>query len=176
VLITGMGPIGLFAVGICKAAGAAQVIATEISDTRIDLARQMGADHVLSPKDGALTPRILALAPGGVDATLEMSGHPSSLQLAIECTRPGGRVSLLGLYGDNRQTLDLNAVIFKGLDLQGIVGRKLWQTWDQMGALLSSGKLDVTPVITHEMHYTEFQRAMELMKAGKAGKVVFTFE
>jgi threonine 3-dehydrogenase len=60
--------------------------------------------------------------------------------------------------------------------VQGIVGRRIWQTWDQMGALLKSGKLNLLPVITHEMHYTEFQRAMELMKEGKAGKVVFTFE
>jgi len=70
----------------------------------------------------------------------------------------------------------MNAVIFKGIDLQGIVGRRIWQTWDQMGELLRSGKLNLAPVITHKMHYTEFQTAMELMKAGKAGKVVFTFE
>lgn len=176
VLITGMGPIGLFAVSVAKAAGAAKVIATEISPFRIDLAHQVGADEVLSPKDGDLCSRIEALAPGGVDATLEMSGHPSSLELAIQCTRPGGRVSLLGLYGNPVQSIDVNALIFKGIDLQGIVGRKIWQTWDQMAELLATGKLNLRPVITHQMHYTEFQRAMELMKAGQAGKVVFTFE
>jgi len=176
VLITGMGPIGLFAVGICKAAGAAKVIATEISPYRIGLAEQVGVDVVLSPADGDLRSRILAEAPGGVDATLEMSGHPSSLGLAVECTRPGGRISLLGLYHESVQPLDINTVIFKGIDMQGIVGRNLWKTWDQMSELLSSGKLNLAPVITHKMHYTEFQNAMELMKAGKAGKVVFTFE
>jgi threonine 3-dehydrogenase len=176
VLITGMGPIGLFAVSVCKAAGAAKVIATEISPFRIDLARQVGADVVLSPKEGCLIDKIEAEAPGGVDATLEMSGHPSSLELAVRATRPGGRISLLGLYGDASQQIDLNTVIFKGIDLQGIVGRKLWETWDQMADLLASDKLNLWPVITHVMHYTEFQRAMELMKAGQAGKVVFTFE
>ncbi|HSI71883.1 MAG TPA: L-threonine 3-dehydrogenase [Fimbriimonas sp.] len=176
VLITGMGPIGLFAVGVCKAAGAAKVIATEISDFRIDLAKKMGVDLVLTPKEGLLRERIEQEAPGGVDVTLEMSGHPSSLRLAVEATRPGGRISLLGLYSDSIQPVDMNAVIFKGITMQGIVGRKLWETWDQMGDLLRSGKLDLTPVITHVMHYTEFQTAMELMKAGKAGKVVFTFK
>lgn len=82
---------------------------------------------------------------------------------------------MLGVYGQNRQTFDLNAVIFKGLDMQGIVGRNLWQTWDQMADILATGKLNLDPVITHEMHFTEFQKAMELMKAGQAGKVVFEF-
>jgi len=175
ILITGMGPIGLFAATVCKAVGAARVIATEISPYRIDLARKVGVDLVLSPRDGDVAERIEREVPGGVDATLEMSGHPSSLGLAVRCTRPGGRISLLGVYGDANQTIDMNAVIFKGLTVQGIVGRKLWQTWDQMAELLKSGRLNLAPVITHEMHYTEFHRAMELMKEGKAGKVVFRF-
>ena len=176
VLITGMGPIGLFAVSVCKAAGAAKVIATEVSPFRIELAERVGVDVVLSPNDGDWAARIEELAPGGVDATLEMSGHPYSLELAVRCTRPGGRISLLGVYGNPNQQIDMNSVIFKGINVQGIVGRNIWKTWDQMGELLKSGKLNLDPVITHEMHYTEFQQAMELMKAGQAGKVVFTFE
>jgi threonine 3-dehydrogenase len=85
-------------------------------------------------------------------------------------------MSLLGVYKNNVQQVDMNAVIFKGIELQGIVGRNLWKTWDQMGDLLKGGKLNLLPVITHEMHFTEFHKAMELMKAGQAGKVVFTFE
>lgn len=176
ILITGMGPIGLFAAEVCRARGARKVIATEISPYRIDLAHQIGVDTVLSPADGNLKERIMAIAPGGVDATLEMSGHPSSLALAVECTRFGGCISLLGLYHESIQSVDMNTLIFKGITLQGIVGRKIWETWDQMGELLSSGLLNLEPVITHRMHYTDFQKAMELMKAGKAGKVVFTFE
>ena len=176
VLITGMGPIGLFAVSVCKAAGAAKVIVTEVSPYRMELAEKVGADRIISPADADWASIIEKEAPGGVDATLEMSGHPSSLELAVLSTRPGGRISLLGVYGNPNQTVDMNAVIFKGINIQGIVGRNIWQTWDQMGELLKSGKLNLAPVITHKMHYTEFQDAMELMKAGKAGKVVFTFE
>ncbi len=176
VLITGMGPIGLFAVSICKALGAKQVITTEVSPFRIDLAHQVGADVVLSPADGDLAEKVHQLVPEGVDATLEMSGHPSSLDLAVRTTRPGGRISLLGVYANSVQPIDINKVIFGGFDVQGIVGRRLWQTWDQMHELLIGGKLNLAPVITHKMHYTDFQQAMELMKAGKAGKVVFLFD
>ena len=176
ILITGMGPIGLFSVTICKALGAEQVVATEISPYRIDLARKVGVDAVLNPKETDVPKALAELAPGGFDATLEMSGHPSQLALAIEHTRPGGRISMLGVFKENVQPVDINRVIFKGIDLQGIAGRRLWQTWDQMAELHRGGKLNLDPVITHVMHYTEFQKAMELMQAGEAGKVVFTFE
>lgn len=175
VLITGMGPIGLFAVTVAKALGAARVVATEISPYRIELAHAVGVDRVIDPSKENAAAEIEKEFPGGVDATLEMSGHPSSLALAVEATRPGGRISLLGVYGEPRQGVDMNAVIFKGLRLQGIVGRRLPETWDLMHRLFESGKLNLEPVVTHRMHYTEFERAMELMTAGQAGKVVFDF-
>ena len=105
-----------------------------------------------------------------------MSGHASSLDLAIDVVRPGGRLSLLGVYATSPLPVDVNALIFQGIDVQGIVGRRLWETWTVMQALLKSGKLSLDAVITHEMPYTEFRKAMELMNAGKAGKVVFTFQ
>ncbi len=176
ILITGMGPIGLMAVAVAKAAGAAKVIATEVSQFRINLAREIGADAVFSPREDDVTRSIQREAPGGVDGVLEMSGHPSALALAVECARPGGRISLLGLYQDRSQALDLNQVIFKGIDIQGIVGRRLWETWDQMEALMTSGRLNLEPIVTDTMHYTEFESAMEKMTQGLAGKVVFTFQ
>lgn len=176
ILITGMGPIGLFAVAICRALGARKIVATEVSPYRIDLAKKMKVDEVLDPRRPDLEERLKELAPGGFDGTLEMSGHPSQLKLAIDHTRPGGRISLLGVFADAVQPIDIDQVIFKGIDLQGIVGRRLWETWGQMGALLKSGKLDLSPVVTHQMKFDDFQTAMELMNAGQAGKVVFSFE
>ncbi len=175
-LITGLGPIGLFAASICMAVGASVVVGTEISEYRMEIARQIGMEHIIDPREAGLEQKLDSLAPGGFDGTLEMSGHPTSLQLAIRHTRPGGRISLLGVYHENEQTVDMNALVFKGLRVQGIVGRKLWDTWDRMGQLLDSKLLKLDPIITHEMHFTEFQKAMELMNAGEAGKVVFTFE
>jgi len=175
-LITGMGPIGLFAASVCKALGAAKVIATEVSPYRIELAHQIGVDLVLNPKRDDVRGILSRQAPGGVDGVLEMSGHASSLDLAVDTVRPGGRISLLGVYATSPLPVDVNTLIFQGVDVQGIVGRRLWDTWTTMQQLLQSGKLVLEPVITHEMPYTEFHVAMELMNAGKAGKVVFTFQ
>lgn len=176
ILITGMGPIGLFAATVCHAMGADLVAGTEVSPYRIDLARKVGVRHVVNPQDGDPTEALSALAPGGFDGVLEMSGHPSSLQLAAKLVRPGGRISILGVFKENVQQIPLNDLIFKGVDIQCIVGRKLWETWEQMGALLHSGKLVLEPIVTHTFHFTQFANAMQLMKDGLAGKVVFTFE
>jgi threonine 3-dehydrogenase len=104
-----------------------------------------------------------------------MSGHPASLDMAIELTRPGGRVSLLGLFPDVLRSVDFNRIIFKGLQMHGIVGRRMWETWDQMAWLLTEKGLDVTPVVTHEMPFTEVAEAMEVLKRGEAGKIVLAF-
>jgi len=175
-LITGLGPIGLFAVAICKTLGARKVYATEVSEYRIELAKRLGVDTVINPLQEDAHKMLSDCEPGGVDATLEMSGHPGSLELGIEHTRPGGRVSLLGLYSDRLRFMDMNKVIFKGLELQGIVGRKIWQTWDQMDELFTKRGLDLTAVVTHEMPFTEVEQAMQILKKGEAGKIVLSFE
>ncbi len=175
ILVTGMGPIGLFAVAICKCLGAEKVYATEVSPYRIELAERLGADLVLNPAKEDVYAVLERLEPKGVDGTLEMSGKPSALDLAIEATRPGGRISLLGLFADVLKSVDFNRIVFKGLRVQGIVGRKMWETWDQMAWLLTEKGLDVTPVVTHEMPYTEFGHAMETLERGEAGKIVLSF-
>lgn len=176
ILITGMGPIGLFAATICKALGARRVVGTEVSSYRIELAHKVGLDAVLNPVKQDVRAALSDLEPGGFDGTLEMSGHPTSLSIAVRHTRPGGRVSLLGVFSESDQCVHVNELIFKGLSVQGIVGRRLWQTWDQMHELLTEHSLALAPVITHKMHFTQFQDAMELMKIGQAGKVVFLFD
>jgi threonine 3-dehydrogenase len=175
-LVLGMGPIGLFAVGVAKACGAKKVFVTEVSDYRLNMALRMDADLLMNPKRDDIVERVLAETDGvGVDVTLEMSGHPAAFQQAVAATRAGGRVSMLGIFPSNL-TVDMDRVIFKGLELQGIVGRRLWETWDIMGELLASRRLDVSPVITHRLHYTEFTKAMDLITAGECGKVVFTVD
>ena len=107
---------------------------------------------------------------------MEMSGHPSQLDLAIESTRAGGRISLLGVYADRLRFVDMNKVIFKGLSLRGVTGRHLWRTWEQMHELFNDGKMDLRPIITHEFHFTEIEQAMRLLRRGEAGKIVLSFE
>jgi threonine 3-dehydrogenase len=175
ILITGLGPIGLFAGAICKSLGAKRIYATEIADFRIDLGHQVGIDRIINPLKEDVLSVLKNEEPNGVDGVLEMSGHPSSLPLAIDCVRPGGRISLLGLFKQNNQSFDLNKLIFKGVRMQGIVGRRLWETWDQMHWLLTEKGLDVTPIVTHEMHFSEIEKAFEVLERGEAGKIVLSF-
>lgn len=175
ILVTGLGPIGLFAVAICKCLGAEKVIATEVSPYRIAMGEAVGADLILNPRETSVADELAKLFPHGVDGTLEMSGHPSSLDLAFRSTRAGGRVSLLGVYPDVLPHVDFNQMIFKGLKVHGIVGRKMWETWDQMTWLLAEKHLDVTPIVTHEMPFEDYEEAISAMKQGVAGKVVLAF-
>lgn len=176
ILITGLGPIGLFAATICRAYGARTIVGTEVSAYRIGLAEQIGLDAIYNPCEVNVQDELRKNHPEGFDGVLEMSGHPTSLDLAVKQTKRGGRISLLGVYGDQIQNIAMNEVVFKGITLQGIVGRRLWETWDQMHELLRGGRLNLRPAVTHIMHFTEFAKAMELMAAGQAGKVVFRFD
>lgn len=175
VLVTGLGPIGLFAVAIAKALGADKIIATEIRPLRKDLGVQLGADVILDPSQEDLDAALSRLVPTGVDASFEMSGHPSGLHAAIAHTVPGGHVSLLGLYHDRTQNIDINAVVMKGLKIHGIIGRRLPETWDQMEWLLAEKQLNVLPVVTDRVHFTEFEDAMHRLQRGEAGKIVLDF-
>ena len=170
VLITGAGPIGIIAAGICKFAGARRVIITDLNDYRLDLARRMGVDAAVNTSREDL-PRIMKeqKLTEGFDVGLEMSGSGAALQQMIGSMRNGGKIALLGI-GNKPIPMDLNTVITKGLTLQGIYGRKM-DNWHQMSYMVQGG-LDLTPVITHRFHYTEFEQGFAAMNSGKSGKVI----
>jgi threonine 3-dehydrogenase len=173
VLVTGCGPIGLCAVGIAKAAGAALVLATDTEPFRLELAATMGADLALDGTDPATEERILETTGGdGVEVVLEMSGAPPALDSALRVITRGGRISLLGIFGEP-PTVDLSErVIMQGLRLYGVYGRRIYDTWERTQALLRSGSLDVSPIITHRLDLSEWVQAFELVAARHAGKVV----
>ncbi len=175
VLITGCGPTGLFAAAVARTAGAAMIIASDVSDYRLGLAKQVGVDHVLNA--GTETPeRFAALLDDitqgeGVDASLEMSGHPAAVHQAFRAVKNGGRVTLFGIPSEPI-TCDLaNEVIFKGIRLYGITGRKLFSTWYRIAGLLKAG-LDIRPVVTHTFPLAEFDQGFRLVNSGRCGKVV----
>jgi len=170
VLITGAGPIGIMAAGICKYAGARRVVITDVNDYRLDLARKMGADAAVnvSREDLATVMSQQGLVEG-FDVGLEMSGNSAALNQMISVMRNGGKISMLGLSGRPTE-LDTNSIIMKGLTLQGIYGRKM-DTWHQMSYMVQGG-LDMTPVITHRFHYTRFQEGFDAMNSGLSGKVI----
>src|SRR4029077_6135032 len=148
VAITGCGPIGLFAISVARAVGAAQVFAIEVHEHRRNIAQQMKADLVLDPSKEDVNSIVLERTGGlGVDVVLEMAGHPSAIRTAFDIVRRGGRISLLGLTSKPISLNFSEDIIFKGITIQGINGRRMYQTWYQMTALLKAGKLDLHPVI-----------------------------
>ncbi|HEY6609031.1 MAG TPA: L-threonine 3-dehydrogenase [Candidatus Limnocylindria bacterium] len=173
VLVTGCGPIGLCAVGIARAAGASVVIGTDTEPFRLELARTMGADLALDATDPATPERIRDATNGdGIDVALEMSGAAPALGLALDVATRGGSVSLLGIFNGAVPIELSELVIMKGLRLHGIYGRRMYDTWERTQALLRSGALDVTPIITHRLDLAEWPRAFELLASRHAGKVV----
>ncbi len=173
IAVTGCGPIGLFAVGVARAAGAAQVIASDVSPYRLELARKMNADAVIDPSKENFVERVRELTAGRMlDGVLEMSGNPIAIRDGLAALRMGGRLSLLGLPREPF-SLDWNKLlIFKGITIHGIIGRRMYQTWYQMDGLLRSGRLDLRPAITHVMPMEKVDEAIGLLRSGNAGKVV----
>jgi threonine 3-dehydrogenase len=173
VAVTGCGPIGLLSVGIAKAAGASLVVATDTEPYRLELARKMGADLVFDAGAEDLVEQVLAATGGdGVDVVLEMSGAAAALTAAVRFVTRGGRVSLLGIFG-RPVTVDLSDdVIQRGLRLYGVYGRRIYQTWERTQELLRSGRLDVSPIITHRFDLADWERGFELIASRHAGKVV----
>lgn len=172
VLVTGCGPIGIFAVGICRAAGASRVIASDISEQRLTLARAMGAHDVVRPHEVEAAVRS-ATNGIGVDVVLEMSGVPTAIHQAFAMVRAGGRVQMLGLPAKPMEVDFASEVIFKGITIYGVVGRRMYDTWHQMTRFLLSGEFDPEPVITHRFPLERFEDAISVIKGGEAGKVVF---
>ena len=170
VLITGAGPIGIIASGICKYAGARRVVITDLNEYRLDLARKMGVDAAVNTAKEDLRQVMKDLKiVEGFDVGLEMSGAGAAFKQMLSVMRNGGKISLLGL-GNKPIELDMNDIIGRGLTLQGIYGRKM-DNWHQMSYMVQGG-LDLHPVITHRFHYTEFQKGFDAMKSGNSGKVV----
>ena len=172
VLVTGCGPIGLFAIGICRAAGASRVIATDVNERRLELARTMGANDAVRPEAAE---RVVRAATGelGVDVVLEMSGVPSAVHQAFALVRVGGRVQMLGIPAKPMELNLATEIIFKGITIYGVVGRKMYETWIEMTQFLRSGKFDPRPVITHRYPLEAFDEAIAAIKGGEAGKVIF---
>ena len=173
VLVTGCGPIGLMSIAVAKACGSSKVFATETNEARRATAKKMGADVVLNPAAENVVEKILADTGGtGVDALLEMSGNPTAIQQGFKSLRAGGRASLLGIPTENVPLDLVNDVIFKGATVQGIYGRRMYETWVQMTALLKTGRLNLEPLFGERAQLDKFESAFSLLQSGLAGKIL----
>ncbi len=171
VLITGAGPIGVMATAIVRHIGARFVVVTDVNEYRLEMAKKMGADRIVNVTTEAIEPVMDELGmTEGFDVGLEMSGAESAFNQMLDTINHGGRIAALGIP-PGPMTLDINDVIFKGLTVQGIYGRRIFETWYKMASMLQSG-LDVHGVITHRFAIDDFDEAFATVAAGQSGKVL----
>ncbi len=174
VLITGSGLIGSMCVAVSKFAGARYVVATETNEYRANLARKMGATKVVNPLKEDLTQVVKDLGMRGFDIGLECSGSTAAFNQMLDHMYNSGKIALLGILPPNT-TVDWNKMIFKGLTIKGIYGREMFETWYHMEQMLMSG-LDLSPMITHRMPVSDFQKGFDIMEEGNCGKVILNWE
>ncbi len=175
VLITGAGPIGAMAAAVCKHAGARHVVITDVIDKRLELASTLGATRTVNITRENLTDVKNELKMReGFDIGLEMSGNPQAFNDLLSNMCHGGKVALLGIPSE-QVVIDWNIVIFNMLTLKGIYGREMYETWYKMSLMIESG-LDISPVITHRLHYTDFEKGFNEMNAGQASKVILNWD
>ncbi|MBJ9991100.1 L-threonine 3-dehydrogenase [Paenibacillus sp. S28] len=173
VAVIGAGLIGLMSIAVAKACGASRVIAVDVNPYRLDMARQMGADVVIDSSVVKLSEAILNHTAGeGAEVVLEMSGHPEAIRESMIAAAHAGRISLLGIP-TREVPLDMGQIIFKGLRLEGITGRRMYQTWYQLKGLLDSGALHLERLVTHTFTLDRYEEAFELMRQGRCGKIIF---
>lgn len=171
VLVAGAGPIGIMAAAIVKFSGARHVVVTDFNEYRLDLAKKLGATRVVNLGKEKLPDVMKEIGmTEGFDVGLEMSGSQVALHDMIHNMKHGGKIALLGLQRTDAK-VDLETVIFNGLNLRGIYGRKVWDTWYKMSTMLQAG-LDISGIITHHFDIKDFAKGFEAMISGESGKVI----
>jgi threonine 3-dehydrogenase len=172
VLITGCGPIGLMAIAASRALGAARVIATDVKLARLAAASRLGADRVVDVlKEDPVAIAMDMTGHKGVDVAMEFSGQEKALTQALDALTRGGDLRLVGAP-DATVNLDLNRFILKGINVQGIHGRKIFHSWEHASRLVYSGKVDLRPLVTHVLPLREGVKSFELIESGEAVKVI----
>lgn len=175
VLITGAGPIGCMAAAVARHAGARYVVVTDINPYRLELAKAAGATTVVNVAEQNLKDVQKQLGmKEGFDVAMEMSGSPAALNSILESMCHGGKIAMLGIIPENT-AVNWDHVVFNGLTIKGIYGREMFETWYKMTTMIQSG-LDISGLITHRFHYTEYEQAFAVMRSGNSGKVVLDWE
>ena len=174
VLITGAGPIGCMAASIARHAGARHVVVTDVNPYRLDLAKNAGATVTVDVSKETLADVQKRIGmKEGFDVAMEMSGNPAALNDILANMCHGGKIAMLGIMPDNTE-IDWNTVVFNMLTIKGIYGREMYETWYKMTTMIQTG-LDISPLITHRFHYTDYEKGFEAMRSGNSGKVVLTW-
>jgi threonine 3-dehydrogenase len=175
VLVTGAGLIGSMAIAIAKYSGARFIVASDLSDYRLEIARQMGATLTVNPSKGEkIADAVKKLGMRGFDVGLEMSGSPKAFIEMIGSMYNGSNISLLGILPSNFE-VPWSDIIFKAITMKGIYGREMWETWYKMEQMIIGG-INLNPVITHRFNIDEFQKGFDVMESGECGKVILEWD
>jgi threonine 3-dehydrogenase len=175
VLVTGAGPIGIMAAAVARHAGARYVVITDVNEYRLALARKMGVTEAVNIRERTLSDVQKSLGmTEGFDVGLEMSGNQAAFRDMLVNMSHGAKIAMLGIP-EGEMAIDWRTVIFNMLTVKGIYGREMYETWYKMSVMLQSG-LDITPVITHRFHYSEFEEGFEVMSSGQSGKVILNWQ
>jgi threonine 3-dehydrogenase len=175
VLVTGAGPIGIMAAAVARHAGARYVVITDVNEYRLALARKMGVTLAVNIRERSLAEVQKQLGmTEGFDVGLEMSGNAAAFRDMLANMSHGARIAMLGIPA-GEMAIDWRTVVFNMLTIKGIYGREMYETWYKMSVMLQSG-LDISPVITHRFHYTDFQQGFEVMSTGQSGKVILDWQ
>jgi threonine 3-dehydrogenase len=162
------------AVAIARHVGARHIVITDVNDYRLGLAKKMGATRAVNVAKSSLQDVMNELGMvEGFDVGMEMSGVPSAFQSLLAGMNHGGKVALLGIPPSNT-VIDWNEVIFKGLEIKGVYGREMFETWYKMVAMLQSG-LDLSPILTHQFPVEDFEKGFDVMLSGQSGKVILNW-
>jgi len=171
VLITGAGPIGIMAAIICCHIGAKHVVITDINDYRLNLVKELCNAHTVNVSKEKLEDRMNELGIlEGFDVGLEMSGNSAAFNMMINNMYNGGKVAVLGIQSGEAK-VPWNKIVWNCLQIKGIYGREIFETWYKMMAMLKSG-LKVDGILTHKFEFRDFQKAFDLMNSGQCGKVL----
>jgi len=170
ILITGAGPIGIMATAIARHCKARYIVVTDVNPYRLELAKQMGATLAIDVREKSIADAQKTLGMiEGFDVGMEMSGNPRAFRDMLANMCHGGKIAMLGILP--KSEIDWDTIVFNSLTIKGIYGREMYETWYKMTMMIQCG-LDITPVITHQFHYTEFEKAFEIMRSGNSGKVI----
>jgi threonine 3-dehydrogenase len=177
VAIIGCGPIGLMALAVAKACGAGKVIAIDINSYRLSLASKMNADYIFNSLEIDIVSEVMKITHGnGVDVVCEMSGNERAIKKGLQILTNGGDFNILSLPTKEVAIDFTNSVVFKGIKIQGITGRRMFSTWNQIRELLVNKLVDLNPLITHELNFSDYEEGFALMEKGNCGKVVLYLE
>ena len=173
VAIVGCGPIGLMAINVAKIVGAKKIVAIEVNSSRIKLAKSIGADVVINPKEEDVIARVFEETDGlGIDVVAEFSGNKQAIEQTFKYIKKGGSMSLLGITPDKIEIDLSNDIVFKGITIYGVTGRKMYENWYQVSNFIESKRIQFDKIVTHVIKMENFEEAFKIMASGESGKVV----